>query len=122
GLPGAGEIAPGDLEMTRSSFVPRHLLVVVGMALLPLSLRAGDEVKPFLDVTEAMGLKGNNGGVAAWGDFDNDGWVDVCIGGEVWRNEEGQRFTKVATVGGPAIWGGTSTTTATLTCSAGPTA
>jgi len=69
------------------------------------ALRAEEDIKPFIDVTEAMGLKGNNGGVAAWGDFDNDGWVDVCIGGEVWRNEEGKRFTKVAKVGGPAIWG-----------------
>jgi hypothetical protein len=67
--------------------------------------RAGEPKQVFVDVTEAMGLKGNNGGVAAWGDFDNDGWVDLCIGGEIWRNEEGKRFTKVGRVGGPAIWG-----------------
>jgi hypothetical protein len=66
---------------------------------------AVEEIKPFLDVTEAMGLKGNNGGVAAWGDYDNDGWVDVCIGGEVWHNEKGKKFTKVASIGAPAIWG-----------------
>src|SRR5215472_8415062 len=70
-------------------------------------VRAADgDIKYFIDVTEAMGLKGNNGGEAAWGDFDNDGWVDLCIGGEVWRNEEGKRFTKVAKVaGGSAVWG-----------------
>lgn len=62
-------------------------------------------IKPFIDVTDAMGLKGNNGGLAAWSDLDNDGWVDLCIGGEVWRNVKGKRFTKVGGVAGPAIWG-----------------
>src|SRR5437868_3102217 len=66
---------------------------------------AGEAAPPFADVTEAVGLKGNNGGVAAWGDFDNDGWVDLCIGGEVWRNERGKRFTRVARLGGPGVWG-----------------
>jgi len=91
--------------MSSLSFVYRHALVVVWMTLLPSAVRAGEPIKPFLDVTEAMGLKGNNGGVAAWGDFDNDGWVDLCIGGEIWRNEQGKRFTRVGRVGGPAIWG-----------------
>ena len=66
---------------------------------------AEPEEASFVDVTEAMGLKGNNGGVAAWGDFDNDGWVDVCIGGDIYRNEGGKRFKKVGRVGGPAVWG-----------------
>ena len=64
-----------------------------------------EPVKPFLDVTEATGLKGNNQGVAAWGDSDNDGWVDLCIGGEIWRNEAGKHFTSVGKVGSSAIWG-----------------
>ena len=80
-------------------------LVAIGVIPPPSAVGAAEETKAFIDVTEAMGLKGNNGGVAAWGDFDNDGWVDLCIGGEVWHNEEGKRFTKVASVGGPAIWG-----------------
>jgi hypothetical protein len=71
----------------------------------PGAARPADAIKPFVDVTEAVGLKGNNGGVAAWGDYDNDGWVDVCIGGDVWHNEKGKKFTKVASIGGPAIWG-----------------
>ena len=83
----------------------RHTLTIVWLALAASTLRAEEAIKPFVDVTEAMGLKGNNGGVAAWGDFDNDGWVDLCIGGEIWRNEEGKRFTKVGKVGGSAVWG-----------------
>jgi len=91
--------------MASSSCAKKLLFVVVGIALLPSALRAEDEIKPFVDVSEAMGLKGNNGGPTAWGDYDNDGWVDVCIGGEVWHNDGGKRFTKVASVAGSAIWG-----------------
>src|SRR5947207_768141 len=91
--------------MSTRSFVSWYALVVVWITLPAPALRAGEPIKPFLDVTEVMGLKGNNGGVAAWGDFDNDGWVDLCIGGEIWRNEKGKRFTRVGRVGGPAIWG-----------------
>jgi hypothetical protein len=90
--------------MSTLSFVGRFVLAVVWM-MRPASLWAGEAIKPFVDVTEAMGLKGNNGGVAAWGDYDNDGWVDLCIGGEIWHNEQGKRFTRVGRVGGPAIWG-----------------
>ena len=75
------------------------------MAADPPWIAAGEPNKGFTDVTEAVGLKGMSGGVAAWGDFDNDGWVDLCVGGEVWRNEEGKRFKKVGQVAGPAIWG-----------------
>src|SRR6478735_4553990 len=85
--------------------LPASALVLAPM-MPPAPVRGADEpIKSFIDVTEAMGLKGNNGGVAAWGDFDNDGWVDLGVGGEVWRNEEGKRFTSVARVAGPAIWG-----------------
>src|SRR5262245_64514771 len=90
--------------MSCLSFVYRHALVVVWI-MLPSALRAAEPIKPFIDVTEEVGLQGNNGGVAAWGDFDNDGWVDLCIGGDVWRNERGKRFTRVGRVAGPALWG-----------------
>ena len=82
-----------------SRLIAPCLLITAG------SLWAAEPVKPFVDVTESVGLKGNNGGVAAWADFDNDGFVDVCIGGEIWRNEGRKKFVKFARVGGPAIWG-----------------
>ena len=61
----------------------------------------------FQDVTEQVGLKGLSGGVAAWGDFDNDGWVDLYTDGQLWRNEQGKRFSPVKDLprGGAAIWG-----------------
>ena len=45
------------------------------------------------------------GGKAAWGDFDNDGFVDLFAGGVVWRNEGGKAFTKLAELGGEGIAG-----------------
>lgn len=75
------------------------------IAVLASGAQAAEPIKPFLDVTETTGLKANNQGVAAWGDFDNDGWVDLCIGGEIWRNEVGRSFASVGRVGGSAVWG-----------------
>ena len=62
---------------------------------------------PFDDVTDRVGLKGLSGGVAAWGDFDRDGWPDLYASGQLWRNEEGKRFRRVEGVplGGSGIWG-----------------
>jgi hypothetical protein len=90
---------------TLPSFTYRPALVIVWIILAASGSRAAESTQPFIDVTEAMGLKGMSGGTAAWGDFDNDGWVDACIGGDVWRNEAGKRFTKIARVGGQGIWG-----------------
>src|SRR5687768_8823253 len=82
----------------------------LGTTLVVLSLflghAAAEEKKDlFTDVTEAAGLKGISGGVVAWGDFDNDGYADLCAGGQIWRNEKGKKFTKAAEVAGPGIWG-----------------
>ena len=51
----------------------------------------------FKDVTAEMGLKISTG-AACWADLDNDGWVDVCVSGGVWKNNAGQGFTRVADV------------------------
>ena len=63
--------------------------------------------KPFQDVTKQVGLDALSGGVAAWADFDNDGWSDLYVGGQLWRNEQGQRFRRVedAPLSGAGIWG-----------------
>jgi hypothetical protein len=79
--------------------------LVRGGAADPPRPAAREPERAFADVTETVGLKGMSGGVAAWGDFDNDGRPDLCAGGEVWRNEEGKRFKKVGQVAGPAVWG-----------------
>ena len=77
-------------------------LILLGAATVHLSA-----AEPYQDVTEAVGLKGLSGGVAAWGDFDNDGWADLYSGGQLWRNEGGKRFRRVENIrlAGPGIWG-----------------
>ena len=75
------------------------LAVVVANGLNALALAA-----PFEDVTDSV-MKGMGDREAAWGDFDNDGWVDVYTG-ELWRNEGGKKFTKVdGPFGRAGIWG-----------------
>lgn len=56
----------------------------------------------FVDRSAELGLQ--LGGMAAcWVDVDQDGWTDLCAGGTVWRNEQGQRFTQLATGLGEVI-------------------
>jgi hypothetical protein len=51
----------------------------------------------FKDVTAEMGLKMSTD-AACWIDLDNDGWVDLCVSGGVWKNNGGKSFTRVADV------------------------
>ncbi len=74
---------------------------VLGMLLLTTTLvsplAAADPV--FKDVSAATGLKNPNG-AACWVDLDNDGWVDLCTAGGVFKNEGGKAFKQVAGVSG----------------------
>ncbi|MBS0265259.1 MAG: CRTAC1 family protein [Planctomycetes bacterium] len=59
-------------------------------------MTAADEA--FRDRTAAVELQiGTDAG--CWADFNNDGWVDLCVSGSVWLNRQGQRFEKLAEVG-----------------------
>ncbi len=49
----------------------------------------------FENVTASLQLEGVSKTAASWGDFDNDGWVDLFSAG-IFRNESGGRFKKVA--------------------------
>jgi hypothetical protein len=44
-----------------------------------------------------LGVSG--GDEACWFDFNNDGWVDICAGGKVFRNDGGTGFTHFADTG-----------------------
>ncbi|HVT12791.1 MAG TPA: VCBS repeat-containing protein, partial [Fimbriimonadaceae bacterium] len=48
----------------------------------------------FTDRTAALGLTLGTD-QACWVDVDNDGWVDLCASGALWRNNEGKGFTKM---------------------------
>ena len=64
-------------------------------------------VPRFRDVTDRLGLKGLAGSAASWGDFNNDGWVDLYVAGQLWRNDRGRRFTRVEKqlLAGTGLWG-----------------
>jgi len=90
----------------------------------PNSLLNNDGTGRFQDVTERAGLLSfHPTQTAAWGDFDNDGWLDLYIGnesrpndqhlGELYRNLGNGRFENIAAAAGlatdgfvkGAVWG-----------------
>jgi hypothetical protein len=84
-----------------------NLSLAASILLLLLLEQLAQAVEPFQDVTQQAGLDGLSGDVAAWGDFDRDGYVDLYVAGQLWKNEKGTRFRRVADVplAGAAIWG-----------------
>ena len=62
------------------------------------AVRASEPAATFKDRTADLGLT-LGGGESCWFDFDNDGWVDLCESGVVWKNNAGKSFTKVANTG-----------------------
>lgn len=60
----------------------------------------------FEDATQQLGLTLSNS-AAAWGDFNNDGFVDLYCGGTLWRNDGGVGFTRVPmpSNGSSGLWG-----------------
>ena len=84
-------------------------LMVAGLAAMQFLAVDGraQEVKPWKNVTETVGLKGLGGGVIHWIDFDSDGWVDLFDGGGLWHNEGGKSFKRVESpgLGGGGSWG-----------------
>lgn len=60
----------------------------------------------FTEVTESAGLTGIDASMAAWSDYDNDGFADAMIGGSLWRNNGNGTFAKVNTPAtGSGCWG-----------------
>lgn len=77
----------------------KTLGVLVGL-IISAPLACADEPW-FVDVTEDVGLPG---GGYTWVDYDGDGWVDLHTGNEIYRNENGKKFIRVASVGPQGIW------------------
>ena len=57
----------------------------------------------FTDITAAVGFDGQGPhDVAAWGDYDNDGYLDLIANDQLWRNPGGDNhWLKVKLLGGP---------------------
>ncbi len=56
---------------------------------IPNSLLQNDGTGYFVDITESSGLLSYHPAqTAAWGDFDNDGWLDLVVGNESIGNQQ----------------------------------
>ena len=65
----------------------RHVLVTSQVSAQTLA---------FKDVTGVTGLKVSTD-AACWVDLDNDGWVDVCVSGGVWKISRARSFCGLPT-------------------------
>ena len=81
-----------------------HLLSLVCCTLALLIPGPGIGGTEFEAVTEAVGIKGFCCTEVTWGDFDNDGWVDV-YSDVLWRNKGGTFVQVDGPFEGPGIWG-----------------
>ena len=88
-------------------FARSAALLFVFVSLVVITPSVGRTASPFQDVTDEIGLAGVGGGYAAWGDYNRDGWVDLSVDGQLWRNENGKRFIRVEGVAfaGSGVWG-----------------
>jgi len=64
----------------------------------------GAAAAPSFQDRTAQIVPGLGTGAVSWGDFDNDGYVDVYDGAHVWRNNGGTNFTSFADVPGVGNW------------------
>ena len=67
------------------------LLSVLLIAWTVPPLVAQEPQATFRDVSQELGLELPNA-AACWVDINNDGWVDLCAGGQLWVNQQGQKF------------------------------
>jgi hypothetical protein len=90
---------PSQTKSTVIALLLIHAVSITGSACLA--------AEPFQDVTDAIGLNGVGSGYAAWGDYNMDGWVDLTVDGQLWRNEDGKKFIRVEGAGfaGSGVWG-----------------
>ncbi|MAW61344.1 MAG: hypothetical protein CMJ94_10970 [Planctomycetes bacterium] len=75
-----------------------HASVLSGAYTPETSALAAREAEPgarFAAVTEELGLAGVRNSRIAVGDYDADGWPDLCFQGRLFRNERGERFVEV---------------------------
>ena len=86
----------------------RHVARIAGMSLclvaaVLLSADVAAAAVSFQDKTAQI-VPGLIPYPVSWGDFDNDGYVDIYDGAHVWRNNGGTNFTSFASVSGVGNW------------------
>lgn len=106
-LPGLTSLALSILAdaMTATSVIKRvtpswlrfaPVLAVASLLTVGFACALGGEVE-FVDRTADLGLS-LGGEAVCWVDVDNDGWVDLCSSGKIWKNNEGKRFSPLGEV------------------------
>lgn len=81
-----GSRARGPNEFVAGAAGLAFLLV---FACLSVPLHA-QQTKTFVDASASAGLEGlNTAAHAGWGDYNNDSWVDLAVGGKLFRNDHG---------------------------------
>ncbi len=83
------------LRNHKESPMKRSLCLLFILGVLPATAADYDGTK-FIDKTVELKLEGmvSAGGTAAWGDYDNDGYVDL-YDGMIWKNIKGKHFEKL---------------------------
>lgn len=81
-----------------SSPALRFLLIPCALLVVSVSQGVPQSASVFKDRTAEVGLQFGTD-AACWADFDNDGWVDLCVSGAVRKNNAGKSFTKIADAG-----------------------
>ena len=80
---------------------PIHVLNLI--IILAMFLNVAHAEQTFEDVSKEVGLEHLNGyRPAVWGDYDNDGWADLYVGGHLYRNQGGVKFIEVTSKGSPS--------------------
>jgi len=90
----------GHENLARRRRTTWHALLIA-LALDPAAT-AGQRPVVLVNRTAELGLDLANA-PACWADLDNDGWTDLCVGGVVWLNNEGKKFTRLAEGLGPVV-------------------
>ena len=90
--------------LCRHYFVAASMLGGLLLSLLPASVCFGvafqDRTATFYPIVLQSADK------AAWGDFNNDSWVDLCVNGHVLRNNAGVSFSHAGwNTGYDGLWG-----------------
>jgi len=93
---------PANIYVGIRSIALLAIAVVAGVLLLPGFAQAG----AFEDKTKAFtGLDNIGDTKAAFGDFNNDGHVDLITYGLLFVNLEGKKYKKIGSGGGLVMWG-----------------